>query len=494
MSFVKIQPFKTGLLAALLFAGNIAPADAHSWVEQVQRIAPNGTFVGDPGYPRGKIFRTGGNNPDDQVHLLPPNDRPEPKILPDDKIAKFEREEDPTDSPRIKAAPGELLALRYLENGHVSMPNVPENKPANRGTVFIYGTDKPSPDDKLLDIHHVWNKDGSGGDKRGKLIATRNYDDGQCREANPSEISTQRDKEFPKTADELQGANLWCQVDVRIPEDVDKSSYTMYWVWDWPTLTPELAQKSKDGVYPTQGEGVVKPEVYTSTVDIDIVAADADLTVAAAQKNNGVPGIALPGVSFVEKQDINNAAVKDQMSDMFLVNPSQGGDEPVDGGEENTAAPGAGPESSAPAVPAFPSARPENSPPGAPASPSASPESPAPGIPGAGPESSATASPSIPSSGPESSAPTATEATSITGAPEDGPKTVTVTVSLEPTTLYTIITRLPGSDDAAPTPTPSAEEAPTGPVSEPAPSAEEGPAGPVSEPAVRPRRRRFGYF
>src|SRR5690606_28466669 len=123
---------------------------------------------------------------------------------------------------------------------------------------------------------------------------------------------------FPKEADQLQGMDLWCQVDVRIPEDVAVGSvYTMYWVWDWPTLTPELAEKSKSGVYPTQGDGVVTPEVYTSGVDIDIIAADK--TAAFGGSRIAQPGKSNEDVAFDAAQDINNMAIKDQLNNMFLV-------------------------------------------------------------------------------------------------------------------------------------------------------------------------------
>ena len=397
--------------AAMFLAGTITPVDAHSWVEQVRRIAPNGTFTGEPGYPRGMMSRQDPNFDDNKlVYLLPENGRAEgPVILDTDNIARYGIKSYTEDLPKLSAAPGELIALRYQENGHVSIPGTPPNKPANRGTVFIYGTEKPEDDDKLLDIHNVWNKDGSGGDKRGKLIATRNFDDGQCHQVNDGDISTKRQKEYPKEADQLQGMDLWCQVDVRIPEDVAVGTvYTMYWVWDWPTLTPEAAEKSKNGVYPTQGDGVVTPEVYTSGVDIDIVAADKTAAFGGSR-------IAQPGktdeeeVAFDAEQDINSMAIKDQLNNMFLVTPPGDDAVPSNGGEESASA-----SASAPAL-----------------------------------------STSTVLGTSTSAAPVATDA------PEghDDPATVTVTVTLQPTTLYTIVTR-PASEIEAPTSTPVTSEIP----------------------------------
>ena len=54
----------------------LGAANAHSWVEQLTVIAPNGTFVGDPGYARGNVMRTTpGFSDTDMVSLLPPDGR-----------------------------------------------------------------------------------------------------------------------------------------------------------------------------------------------------------------------------------------------------------------------------------------------------------------------------------------------------------------------------------------------------------------------------------
>ncbi|MBE3041556.1 hypothetical protein IMZ48_03045, partial [Candidatus Bathyarchaeota archaeon] len=355
MSRIKFPAIKSSAVAAaiLLFTSNIAPADAHTWVEQVRRIATNGTFVGDPGYSRGMIARGPGFSDPQQVYMLPPDGRGAEGILPTDKIARFGEESYTAEFPKLAAAPGEIIALRYQENGHVSIPDSPPNKPANRGNVFIYATDQPSDDDKFLDIHHKWNTDGTGGDKRGKLIATRNFDDGQCRQVNGGEISQSRNQKFQKAPDTLQGGDLWCQVDVLIPEDVAVDSvYTMFWVWDWPTLSPELAQKSKNGDYPTQGEGVETPQVYTSAIDINIVAADdTDLAGPAsfAQQNK-----ASIDASFIggEGVDVGNMAIKEQLSNMFIIPPPNVDAPPFNDDDENTEVPSVGTEAPASSAPA----------------------------------------------------------------------------------------------------------------------------------------------
>ncbi|KAI4113450.1 MAG: hypothetical protein LQ338_008171, partial [Usnochroma carphineum] len=161
---------------ALAAATLLASVSAHSWIEDMHVIAKNGTFVGEPGYARGNAKRGPGVDPDKQmVHLLPPNGRPTGNQILDSDPMCMPSQQQPqqsSDSPKLKAAPGDMVALRYQENGHVTIPQNQPGKPSNRGTIFVYGTTNPSPDDKLLSIHKVWNPEGTGGDKRGKLLAT----------------------------------------------------------------------------------------------------------------------------------------------------------------------------------------------------------------------------------------------------------------------------------------------------------------------------------
>lgn len=235
--------------------------NAHSWVEQLTVISPNGTFTGAPGYVRGNVLRTAPNFGDPlMVNLLPPDGRPASDgILKSDLMCKdSQRKQVQTDgSPRLQAAPGDLVALRYQENGHVTLPQTQPGKPENRGNVFIYGTTQPSESDTFLGIHKQWNAAGTGGDKRGKLLATQPFDDGQCYQINGGQISATRQAQFPHQASQLMGADLWCQNDIAIPSDAPVGKlYTLYWVWEWPTLpgTPGLPNG--------------KAETYTSCMDI----------------------------------------------------------------------------------------------------------------------------------------------------------------------------------------------------------------------------------
>lgn len=96
----------------------------------------------------------------------------------------------------------------------------------------MYGTTQSSSNDRFLDIFNKWNAEGSGGNKKGKLLASFNFDDTQCHQTNSGAISTQRQKQFPHKADQLMGADLWCQNDLKLPQDAPAGKpYTLYWVW-----------------------------------------------------------------------------------------------------------------------------------------------------------------------------------------------------------------------------------------------------------------------
>jgi hypothetical protein len=221
------------------------------------------------------------------------------KILPTDNICKeSQRERKQTEgSPRLKAPPGAAVALRYQENGHVSLPDAQLGKPPNRGFVYVYGTTDPRPDDSLLSIHNVWNADGTGGDGRGLLLSRQNYDDGRCYQVNGDKISRQRQIEFAHEPDEMMGGDLWCQQDIALPANAPVGKpYTLYWVWDWPTAA---------GVDPGLPDG--KAETYTTCMDVDIVA-----------KNTLATFLRAAGSRYVSDQPLNRAAIPSQMAALDL--------------------------------------------------------------------------------------------------------------------------------------------------------------------------------
>ncbi|KAJ5748471.1 uncharacterized protein N7511_010167 [Penicillium nucicola] len=284
----------------VLFALQFLSVNAHSWVEQLTVIAPNGTFIGNPGYSRGNVLRTAGFV-DTMTYLIPPSGQDVTQLLPSNKLCRETQQDETqtTGSPRLQASPGASIALRYQENGHVTLPENQPGKPKNRGYVYVYGTTQPKVGEKLLDVHGKWTSDGTGGDKRGVLLSKQNFDDGRCYQINGQSISQTRQKEFAHTANQLMGADLWCQQDLRLPANAPTGKpYTLYWVWDWPT---------KPGIDPTYPKG--KQEIYTTCMDVDIVQAT----------NNKL------GVSsdYETDQDLNNAAIPSQFDSLGKAVPSQ---------------------------------------------------------------------------------------------------------------------------------------------------------------------------
>ena len=281
----------------LLLAFLLATVNAHSWVEQLMVIAPNGTFVGSPGYARGNHLRTSpGFNDLTMTYLIPPNGRSNQSlILPTDKICKeTQRKQAQSDgSPRLQARPGAAIALRFQENGHVTLPENQPGKPKNRGTVYVYGTTEPREDENLLDVHQVWNEEGTGGDKRGVLLSVQNFDDGRCYQINNGPISENRQDKYPHVANKLMGADMWCQQDIALPSNAPTGKpYTLYWVWDWPTLP---------GDDPTLPDG--KKEVYTTCIDVDVV--DSPMTYMHSE------------AGYVQGQPLNKAAIPSQFAEIF---------------------------------------------------------------------------------------------------------------------------------------------------------------------------------
>jgi len=185
------------------------------------------------------------------TNLIPPNDRLERWILPSDRICKSTQQEhnQTQSSPALKAAANNLVALRYQENGHVTLPG--SRAP---GTIYVYGTSLASPLDKIHQIHKVW--DASGDDREGRLIMKRSFDDGRCYQINNGGISKERQRLYPHKIDIVQGRDLWCEIDIRLPKTLATGSiYTLYWVWDrsW---------------WPFSGEQQI--EIYTTCIGIHI--------------------------------------------------------------------------------------------------------------------------------------------------------------------------------------------------------------------------------
>ncbi|KAJ5287660.1 hypothetical protein N7478_003346 [Penicillium angulare] len=279
--------------AVVLF---VASSSAHSWVEQLSVIAPNGTFTGTPGYARGNYLRTAeGFNDTTMTYLIPPNTQANTTVIyPTTKLCKGTQQDQTQTpgSPRLEANAGDAIALRYQENGHVTLPWNQPGKPPNRGTVFVYGTTEPKVGETLLDVHGVWNWDGTGGDGRGVLLSEQNFDDGRCYQINTGNISEARQEKYPHQANQLMGADLWCQQDAQLPNTAPSGKvYTLYWVWDWPTL-PDIDPTYPDG----------KKEIYTTCMDIDVV----DKSTSRVQVTD----------SYIHDQSLDNAAIPSELNDL----------------------------------------------------------------------------------------------------------------------------------------------------------------------------------
>lgn len=259
-------------ITAAVIAAVLGQASAHSWVEEIQVIdSTTGNYTGDYGYTRGYVARTDpGFNGDSVDYLLPALSSGRTRIDGTDLLCHpDQRTSNYTDTkyPRLQAAPGSYIAMKYLENGHVTLPQNQPGKPKAAGTVFVYATTSPSGTEKIVDVLQ-WNTAGNGGDSRGTQIAAQNFDDGRCHQLNSGTISMQRQKAFPDRVAGQPDSNVeqWCETDVHIPSTYEVGeTLTVYWVWQWPT---------EPGVDPTYPTG--KDEYYTSCAEIDIVDSVSD--------------------------------------------------------------------------------------------------------------------------------------------------------------------------------------------------------------------------
>ncbi|KAF2274337.1 uncharacterized protein EI97DRAFT_345050, partial [Westerdykella ornata] len=258
------------LSTALLLAGALPGVLGHTWIEQLRNIDAQGNYVGEFGYPRGMYSKTDpGYDGDKMNHQVPSvKEKSFPFISADSPLchpAQRKPEQSSDKYPRLKTAPGQFIAMRYMENGHITKPETRLGKPDQSGPVYIYGTTQPKEDEKLANVLQ-WTADGQGGDKRGVLLTVNNYDDGRCYEINDKPISKERQAKFPNYAagqvsDGPGNYPLFCESNVAIPKDAAVGKpYTLYWVWQWNTVP---------GVDPGLPKG--QDEYYTTCMDVDVV-------------------------------------------------------------------------------------------------------------------------------------------------------------------------------------------------------------------------------
>ena len=262
------------ILARLAIAGL---SHAHTWVEQMQEINSNGSFTGAMGYPRGYVSRTeAGFNGNSMDYLLPPLTSGRTRINASDLLCHpAQRTANQTDGfPMLTTSAGNFIALKYLENGHVTLPQNQPGKPPGSGTVFIFATTDPKEDETLEGVLQ-WTSNGSGGDGRGRLITAQNFDDGRCHQIDNGAISILRQKEFPDRVPDQPTSNVeqWCETDVPVPTDMVSGTLTLYFVWDWPT---------RPGV-PGLPDG--KDEYYTTCMDIKITPNNVSSNTTVLQES-----------------------------------------------------------------------------------------------------------------------------------------------------------------------------------------------------------------
>jgi len=251
---------------ALLWTLFAIPTSAHTWVEQAQVIGSNGSYVGDCGYARGFVDRAdsrfdGYANkwqiPDPRLDVgVTRMDKSMLMCHPSQRIANYS-----SDYPRLQVVPGDFVALKYLENGHVTRPWDPEGKPQHGGTIWVYATHEPKRDEKLYDVLQ-WNASGSAGNGGGWLVASQNFDDGRCYQINASPESLRRQSEFPNhpTGQPDVRTEQWCETDILIDNRIRvNSTITVYWVWGWDTAPG------------TKNTACGKDEYYTSCLDMEVV-------------------------------------------------------------------------------------------------------------------------------------------------------------------------------------------------------------------------------
>lgn len=291
------MPFSTKSLLCLgLLSSTVA---AHTWIEQMQVIGTNGSYVGDYGYPRGYVARTdpGFNGFSNKWQLPSPDTDVSRTRITDKMLACHTNQRKPNYSekyPRLSVAPGAYVAMKYLENGHVTQPYIPAGKPEGSGTVWIYGTYEPSETETLVNVLS-WTADGKGGNGKGFLMAAQDYDDGRCYQINQSPTSVHRQMTEGNHAPGQPTSQLeqWCESNLLVPSNSQVGkTLTVYWVWGWAT-----------GMQ-TEGAVCGKDEYYTTCSDFEIVEGGDQLSKLAAA----------PKAHTIGQQDPQTNAVSDYQS------------------------------------------------------------------------------------------------------------------------------------------------------------------------------------
>ena len=252
-----------GATAAIL--SSLGAVSAHSWIEALNRIAPNGTFVEPAGYTRGFISHGDmakgftGDEATAFTKAVGATGAQTNEIQVCNSLQDNPKQSD--GFPRLKASPGDLIAMRYLENGHVTK-TPGQGRTPGAGYVTIYGSTKGTQ------MHPRFNDllamDPKGELGKGRLLTNQSFDDGRCYEDPHSPHVGDRATKHPLPGNvpPLPGVNadnMPCQHNLAVPLDAPAGqTLTMYWVWNFTSVGPSAPI-----------------EMYANCIDIDVVAPDA---------------------------------------------------------------------------------------------------------------------------------------------------------------------------------------------------------------------------
>lgn len=313
------------ILASTIAVLATAPvALSHTWIEQLRNVNAQGEYVGEYGYPRGMVSKTDPGFNGFSMNIELPAYQGRVFINEDTPLchpSQTKQVQSQNKYPRLQAVPGGFIAMRYQENGHVTKPDNQKGKPEKGGTIFVYGTTEPKENEKLVNVLQ-WTQDGQGGNKRGVLLATNDFDDGRCYETNETPVSQERRKSDPNFAmgQVVEGAPgnypLMCETNVQLPETAELgNAYTLYWVWQWNT--------APGGVDPGLPTG--KDEYYTTCIDVDVASADVAMAADAKQKYALGPqqdAMSVAVADFASRTAIMTNALQGEVGPYFSQKPT----------------------------------------------------------------------------------------------------------------------------------------------------------------------------
>ena len=283
-------PKLKGLPHALLaLTSLLSLASAHTWIEAINHIAPNGTLTEPTGYPRGYIPRGGPGFTGNENTAFTKFNGPNHDAMAGTQVCNplQNSPQQSPGSPRLQAAPGDLIALRYTENGHIT-GQTRQGRTPGQGNVAIYGTTK----DRNPRFGALLQMTPNGTLEQGRVVANQSFDDGRCYESPATSVGSERAAKAPMSGQEplpkVGGNELPCQNDIAIPHDAPVGQpLTLYWVWNY-----------------TYVDYTGKPlEIYANCIDIDVVALDG----AKATSHANVKA-ATPVVKYAASQPAVSAA------------------------------------------------------------------------------------------------------------------------------------------------------------------------------------------